>query len=121
NHDLHSFPTRRSSDLPFYYAVASYDKRSLEYNLEGLNESSGEEFLSFNLNQSLREQNSVFYMESALNYNKLFNQKHSLSGMLVTILRSGTDAKAGSLQLSLPSRNMGVSGRGTYSYDNRYF
>lgn len=106
---------------PFYYAVASYDKRSLEYNLEGLNESSGEEFLSFNLNQSLREQNSVFYMESALNYNKLFNQKHSLSGMLVTILRSGTDAKAGSLQLSLPSRNMGVSGRGTYSYDNRYF
>lgn len=106
---------------PFYYALTSYDKRSLEYNLEALNEASGEEFLSFTLNPDLRQQNSVFYMESALNYNKTLWDKHNLSAMVVSILRSGTDARAGSLQLSLPSRNMGVSGRGTYSYDNRYF
>lgn len=106
---------------PFYYALTNYDKRTLEYSLEGLNESTGEEFLSFTLNPDLREQNSVFYMESALSYNKLFAGKHSVSGMLVSILRSGTDARAGSLQLSLPSRNMGVSGRGTYAYDSKYF
>jgi len=106
---------------PFFYAVTSYDKRTLDYQLEALNESSGEEFLSFTLNPDLREQNSVFYMESALSYNKTFNNKHNLSSMLVAIMRSGTDARAGSLQLSLPSRNMGVSGRATYSYDNKYF
>ena len=106
---------------PFFYALTSYDKRTLQYSLEALNEASGEEFLSFTLNPDLRQQNSVFYMESALNYNKIFGEKHSISAMLVSILRSGTDARAGSLQLSLPSRNMGISGRGTYSYDNRYF
>lgn len=106
---------------PFYYAVSSYDKNTMDYTLEGLNESAGEEFLSFTLNPDLREQNSVFYMENALSFNQTFQDKHNLSAMLVAILRSGTDARAGSLQLSLPSRNMGVSGRATYSYDSRYF
>src|SRR5699024_3064124 len=31
------------------------------------------------------------------------------------------NAVAGDLQLSLPSRNFGLSGRTTYSYDSRYF
>ena len=36
-------------------------------------------------------------------------------------MRNYLAANAGTLALSLPSRNMGVSGRFTYSYDSRYF
>src|SRR5690606_14402536 len=48
-------------------------------------------------------------------------EKHGLSGLLVYIMRSGLDSKSNSLQLSLPFRNMGLSGRATYSYDSRYY
>jgi len=40
---------------------------------------------------------------------------------LVFMARQSLTANAGSLQLSLPSRSMGVSGRATYAYDRRYF
>jgi len=60
-------------------------------------------------------------MESALNYNHVFNEKHNFSGLLVYIMRQTLAANAGDLQLSLPTRNEGLSGRATYSYDNRYF
>src|SRR5690606_5229021 len=69
----------------------------------------------------LRQQSTVFYMESALNYNRAFKEKHNLSGLLVYIMRSEMNARANSLELSLPSRNLGLSGRATYSYDSRYF
>src|SRR3546814_210672 len=41
--------------------------------------------------------------------------------MLVYIMRQNLTANAGSLQLSLPYRNIGLSGRATYAYDSRYF
>ncbi|MFA4869141.1 MAG: TonB-dependent receptor [Pedobacter sp.] len=106
---------------PFFYEIRDYDKRTLDYNVEMFNEDTGREFLDFTLLDDLRQQSTVFYMESAINYNRTFSNKHSLSGLLVYIMRSGTNARAGNLQLSLPSRNLGLSGRTTYGYDNRYF
>lgn len=106
---------------PFYYDFESSDRRTGEYNIYPINPTSGTEFLTFGLPQSLRQQNAVFYMETALDYSRIFNNKHSISGLLVAIMRSGLDAQASSLQLSLPSRNLGISGRGTYAYDSRYF
>ena len=106
---------------PYYYELASYDRRTLDYVIAITNEDAGEEFLSFGIDSDLREQNSVFYMENAIDYSRMFGEKHSLSGMLVNILRASTNAVAGNLQLSLPSRNFGLSGRATYSYDSRYF
>lgn len=64
--------------------------------------------------------NSIFYTEAAVNYNRVFNQKHSVSGMLIGILRSSLSGNATDLQGSLPARNQGVSGRFTYGFDNRY-
>lgn len=106
---------------PFFYELAYYDRRTLDYVVSITNENSGEEFLSFGLDNELRAQNSVFYMENAIDYSRTFHKKHSISALLVNILRSSTNAVAGSLQLSLPSRNFGLSGRTTYSYDNRYY
>src|SRR5690242_18161177 len=43
--------------------------------------------------------------------------------MLVFLMNNDVnmDESVGSLQTSLPHRNIGVSGRFTYAYDNRYF
>jgi TonB-linked SusC/RagA family outer membrane protein len=56
-----------------------------------------------------------------LDYNRTFGGKHAVSGLLVGIMRQTMTANAGDLQKSLPSRNMGLSGRFTYAYDSRYF
>ena len=63
--------------------------------------------------------NSTTYGEAAINYSRIFN-KHSVGGMLIGTMRSYLTGNASSLQLSLPARNQGVSGRFTYGYDNRY-
>ena len=109
------------SYVPFFYELESFDKRTYDYEIGVFNEDSGREFLDFRLNDNYRIQESDFYLESAVDYNRIFNKKHTLSGMLVYIMRSSTTATAGSLQLSLPTRNLGLSGRTTYAYDNRYF
>jgi TonB-linked SusC/RagA family outer membrane protein len=41
--------------------------------------------------------------------------------MLVSIIRNSLTANATTLAESLPHRNLGLSGRFTYAYDNRYF
>ncbi len=57
----------------------------------------------------------------ATNYNRTFGDKHAVSGMLIGILRNFLNANAGDLRASfLPARNLGLSGRFTYGYDNRY-
>ncbi|WP_240903197.1 TonB-dependent receptor [Sphingobacterium sp. SGG-5] len=112
------FDIERAS-IPFYYEITASDRRTGAYYLDQFE--IGREYLGFGVNEDLRQQNSVFYLESAFDYNRTFGQKHGLSGLLVYIMRSGLDARANSMQLSLPSRNLGVSGRATYSYDSRYF
>lgn len=105
---------------PFYYAVDGYDRRTNRYVLGAINPDGGTEYLSFRENNSAREQTSEFYFESALNYQRTFADKHALSAMFVYLMRSSSEAKPASLQLSLPHRNLGVSGRLTYGYDDRY-
>lgn len=105
---------------PYYYVVSSYDKKTDEYALNILNENTGNPSLEYR--EGAKTVSSVFYMEHALNYNRsFFNDKHSVGGLLVFHMREELNANAGSLQLSLPSRNLGLAGRATYSFDRRYF
>jgi TonB-linked SusC/RagA family outer membrane protein len=104
---------------PFYYRLSNYDKRSDEYSIFLINEDSGTEYLNYN--EGPKSISSVFYLEAALNYDKVIGENHNLSGLLVYTMRQELAANAGSLQRSLPHRNLGVSGRTTYNYDNRYF
>lgn len=104
---------------PFYYLANGYDKINDSFKLSPINETSGEEWLDYSLGN--RKLSSAFYMESALNYNKTFQDKHGLSGMLVYIMENNIDANANDLLQSLPFRNLGLSGRFTYSYEDRYF
>ena len=104
---------------PFFYAVSSYDRMKDQYRLMLLNEDYGSESLLYS--EGPKEVVSIFYLESAINYNRIFADKHAVSGLLVYTMRQQLEANAGSLQLSLPSRNLGFAGRATYSYDSRYF
>ncbi|TKG96638.1 TonB-dependent receptor [Puteibacter caeruleilacunae] len=106
---------------PFYYRIGYYNKATDVYGLELLNEQTGTEFLQFHPDMDKKKINTVRYGEVALNYDRTFNEKHGVSGLLVGIGRQYLDGNANSLQLSLPSRNVGLSGRFTYSYDDRYF
>ncbi len=106
---------------PFWYnaPLDTYNRLTDEYTLTPLNQDIGDESLSF-----LGFENAVtnvLYTEFAFNYDRTFAEKHTASGMVVGIAREFLDGAVTNLELSLPSRNLGVSGRFTYSYDDRYF
>ena len=84
-----------------------------------MNEQSGKEYLDYN--EGKKTVSSTTYFEAAAQYNNTFNEKHSVSGMLVFTTREELIGNAGDLQQSLPFRNVGLAGRLTYAFDNRYF
>jgi TonB-linked SusC/RagA family outer membrane protein len=104
---------------PYYYSIGSYDAGIDQYSLFELNPNSGTEFLNYN--EGNKVITTSFYGEAAINYNRTFDDKHAVTGLLVGIMREQKFANAGDLQKSLPFRNIGVSGRFTYAYKNRYF
>jgi len=113
---------------PFYYSAEGYDKYANTYRLREINPDQvastvvpqgGTDYLGAPQGGN-KEVTSNFYFEGAANYNRTFD-KHGVSGLLVFTARSKQEGNTGSLQRSLPYRNMGVSGRATYSYDSRYF
>lgn len=103
---------------PFYYQLGGYDLLTNNYSVSIAN-TNGTEYLGFS--EGPKTLNSTFYFESTLNYNRTFASKHEIGGLLVMIARQSLNANAEDLLQSLPSRNMGVSGRATYAYDRRYF
>ena len=104
---------------PFYYQVSMYDKTSDQYQLAPINELLGTEYLDYR--EGTKEINSTTYFETALNWTRTFNKKHTLNGLLVYTMREQLFANAGNLQNSLPYRNLGLAGRVTYAFDSRYF
>jgi len=103
---------------PFYYKISSYNLTDRTYSLACLNPTTGTEYIDYN--PGSRYINSAYYLETAAEYNRSF-EKHSVNGLLVYTMRQEKTGIASNLQLSLPNRNMGVSGRLAYNYDTRYF
>lgn len=114
---LSQFAVNRSYN-PFYYEISNYNRLTGDYKL--IETQIGTEYLGYSELSGDREQNSSFYFEGSLNHVRDFG-KHNISNLLVFQARETLNANTGSLQLSLPSRNLGLSGRSTYSYDSRYF
>jgi TonB-linked SusC/RagA family outer membrane protein len=104
---------------PFFYNVSDYNSRTDEYELILLNSEEGREYLDYQEGQ--KTVSSTFYAESALDYDRTFAEKHTVTGLLVGIMRQSLYGNAGDLQRSLPFRNLGISGRFTYAYDTKYF
>lgn len=114
---LSQFSVNRAYN-PFYYEISRYNRLTGDYKL--IETHIGTEYLGYGELPGDREQSSSFYFEGSVNHARTFG-KHSISSLLVFQARQTLNANAGSLQLSLPSRNLGLSGRATYSYDSRYF
>ncbi len=60
-----------------------------------------------------------FYTEAKVNYNRSF-KKHNVTGLVLFNQQDKVNGFAGDFISSIPSRYMGLAGRTTYSYDNRY-
>ena len=103
---------------PFYYSLNTLNTEfGLQYNLEQLTE--GTETL--NDPSSTSTAYSSFYFEVAAQWARTF-KKHELSAMLVGQAKESLNTISGSNAFAtLPSRNLGLSGRFTYGYDSRYY
>ena len=102
---------------PYWYALDNYDSYTGEYHVYRINET-GTDYLQYS--ESNKTITNTMYSESRLNYAREFGRS-DVTGLLVLTAREQLNANAGSLQLSLPSRNAGLSGRFTYGWDKRYF
>jgi TonB-linked SusC/RagA family outer membrane protein len=109
---------------PFYYdgtIVPGQEEVSLRVlNDGGINSIGqiGTEFLNYN--EGEKEVSSKIYLETVANYDRTFADRHDVSGMLIGLMSSFQTGNAGSVQNSLQQRNMGISGRFSYAYDERY-
>src|SRR5690606_31592359 len=72
--------------------------------------------------QATPQVRSTTYIQATANYNRTFNERHSIGGLLVFLMQNEIQNwDVVSLQTSLPHRNIGISGRFSYGYDDRYF
>jgi TonB-linked SusC/RagA family outer membrane protein len=105
---------------PFYYTPTK-DPITGQYTYVNLNPATGTETLSFE--PAGKGLAALFYMENAFSYNRTFNNKHMVSGMVISTLRNNItqpDDQDLTLLNTLPFRNISFSGSFTYAYDNRF-
>ena len=106
--------------LPFYYNIKSFDQATNKYTLNWINNAPGQAQEFLNYNEGAKYINTYIYMQGSLDYDRSFG-KHRIGATMLATREQTLSGNGGSLQASLPARNLGASGRATYSYDNRYF
>ncbi len=103
---------------PFYYGMAEVETDDgIQHELYQIQE--GTEYLNDPVVQN--QANSSFYFELVTQYNRVFGDKHDIGGLLVFTRKQSLNTLGGNAYSTLPSRNLGLSGRVTYAYDSRYF
>lgn len=108
--------TNKRTISPFYYGlVTNVSELGTKYSLQQLRQ--GTEKL--NAPESSQTSTSSYYFEVALQYNRTFG-KHGVGALLVGQAKENMGNTGGSFG-TLPVRNLGLSGRVTYAYDDRYF
>ena len=64
---------------------------------------------------------TVLNMEASANYEHSFNSAHRISAMFLYYIRERTNINPGTYWNTFPYKSMGIAGRTTYSYRDRYF
>ncbi len=123
----YSFYSSSRKYNPFYY-YANVQPDGKNYNLQVYNADAttsglpagiiGTEYLDYT--ELAKDVDSRIWLEGTLNYNRTFKDVHSVGGSLISYMSSYEVGNAGNVTSSLPKRNLGVSGRFTYGYDDRY-
>jgi TonB-linked SusC/RagA family outer membrane protein len=65
--------------------------------------------------------NRAYYLEAAFNYDRTFKKDHRVTGLLLYNQRSAINAFAPDLTASLPFKSIGLAGRATYGFKDKYF
>lgn len=116
NTNRYSYFDSQREFVPYYYA--GYRNLEGEFSLLPLNEDKGKDYLDYSGGD--KKVSSSLYLEAQLSYAKKIAEEHDVSGMLVYQMRENM-SPASTLQAALPGRNLGLSGRFTYGFRERYF
>ncbi|TDW96874.1 SusC/RagA family TonB-linked outer membrane protein [Dinghuibacter silviterrae] len=123
----YSYFDQQRSYKPFYYDVASVNQSTGQYTLNWINNQPGaaQEFLSYYPGSKIIS--TYIYMQGSIDYDRSFGDHH-VSGTVLgtreqTVTPNANDpiTNQPSLAASLPARNLGLSGRASYSFKDRYF
>lgn len=97
---------------PFYYAVAS--ARDLDGTLiKDRLDNSGQEYLGYETSQDFGNKRN--YLEASTTYNRTFNEKHDLAGLLLYNQDDYQDDRG-----PQSFRHQGIAGRASYTFDRKY-
>ncbi|HMR20122.1 MAG TPA: SusC/RagA family TonB-linked outer membrane protein, partial [Sphingobacterium sp.] len=96
---------------PFFYQMAGYNTRENTYRISAINPLTGTEYLNYS--EHGKDIQNTIYLDAAMDYNRDFG-KHNISSMLVYNIQEILAANAGTLERSLPQRNVGLAARATY-------
>lgn len=64
---------------------------------------------------------TILNVEASVNYEHSFKSAHRVGAMFLWYLRQRTNINPGSYWYTFPYKSLGIAGRATYSYRNRYF
>ena len=112
--DTYNYTSNRFTKSPNTYHATGRDANG---NLLFEQTRQGTENLAYGLSA---KGDRTIYLEAALNYKNTFG-RHDVSGMLLFNQSDEINPKATNVEEPLPYRFRGLSGRFTYSFDNRYF
>lgn len=112
--DIYSYTSNRYTRKPTTFMALGRDEEGY---LVYQQTATGSEALSYGRSSS---GNREIYLEAAINYKRSFNE-HDVSGMLLYNQSDELNTAASSVETALPYRFMGLAGRFTYAYADRYF
>lgn len=112
--DIYSYTSNRFTRKPDTYMALGRDN---DGHLLYQQTATGSEALSYSRSS---QGNREIYLEAALNYKRSFGE-HDVTGMLLYNQSDELNTAASSVETALPYRFMGLAGRFTYSYADRYF
>lgn len=104
----------RSKNPSTYYASG----RDENGNLMFTKNNDGNDYLSLYRNNSGHR---TTYLEASVSYDRQFVDAHRVGALFLYNMKERKDNFPGSYIASLPYRNLGIAGRLTYSYRDRYF
>lgn len=108
---------------PFYYQYikGTYNPNSPDfaYDMAPLNPEDGYDFIDYTAGNKFVQ--ARYYAETALLYNRKFDNKHDVGALVVGSVKESMDGSPKNLDSSLPSRNVALAGRFTYGLSQKYF
>ncbi|MEY8708915.1 TonB-dependent receptor [Bacteroides faecichinchillae] len=97
-----------------YHAIGRDENGELMF----INNNNGSNYMTLNRTNS---GSRTINFEASANYDRLFLEKHRLGAMFLFNMRNYTDNFPGNYIAAFAHKNIGIAGRITYSYEDKYF